>query len=61
MNDILKGTEVFLALKGILFFNGGELSGASQPVKHLQVLPEEATELPIFDAIKKFVEKKINE
>ena len=30
------------ALDGVLFFNGGTLSGASQPHKHLQVLPHEA-------------------
>jgi ATP adenylyltransferase len=37
-----------MALNGVLFFNGGKTSGASQPHKHLQLLPEHAKSLPIF-------------
>lgn len=28
------------AVNGLLFFNGGAKSGATQPHKHLQVLPQ---------------------
>ena len=45
------------ALSGIAFFNGGLKSGASQSHKHMQVLPEEAKQLPIFNSISKWVEE----
>lgn len=32
---------------GLGFFNGGAIAGASQPHKHLQVLPIERTDLPV--------------
>lgn len=46
--DMLTAGLVCEALEGILFFNGGDLSGASQPHKHLQILPNQARQLPIF-------------
>jgi ATP adenylyltransferase/5',5'''-P-1,P-4-tetraphosphate phosphorylase II len=46
--DMVYAGLVCEALQGILFFNGGVLSGASQPHKHLQILPSKAKELPIF-------------
>jgi ATP adenylyltransferase len=46
--DMLHAGMACEALKGIVFFNGGELSGASQPHKHLQILPKKAREMPIF-------------
>jgi len=48
------------ALNGIIFFNGGEFSGASQKHKHLQILPNEAKELPIFKQIYNFVSSTKN-
>ena len=52
--DMVNSALACQALQGILFFNGGELSGASQPHKHLQILPNEARELPIFKQMYEF-------
>lgn len=38
--DLLHASTVRQALEGVLFFNGGEESGASQRHKHLQILPQ---------------------
>ncbi|MEM8614000.1 MAG: DUF4922 domain-containing protein [Cyanobacteria bacterium P01_H01_bin.105] len=36
---------------GLFFYNGGSAAGASQPHKHLQVVPQQSMELPIEVAI----------
>jgi sulfate adenylyltransferase (ADP) / ATP adenylyltransferase len=33
--------------EGLVFYNGGKLAGASQPHKHLQMIPGEVEQLPI--------------
>ncbi|MGD1858262.1 MAG: DUF4922 domain-containing protein [Leptolyngbyaceae cyanobacterium] len=32
---------------GLFFYNGGEAAGASQPHKHLQIVPQQSMDLPI--------------
>jgi sulfate adenylyltransferase (ADP) / ATP adenylyltransferase len=54
--DLVNAGLVCEALQGIVFFNGGELSGASQPHKHLQILPNKARELPIFADVRQWVQ-----
>ncbi|PZO61338.1 MAG: phosphorylase [Phormidesmis priestleyi] len=41
--------QCLLAIDGLAFFNGGKVAGASQPHKHLQVVPysDQLTEFPI--------------
>ena len=40
LDDFVSSYKVLLALNGILYFNSGPCSGASQPHKHLQVMPK---------------------
>jgi ATP adenylyltransferase len=54
-SDMTQSALVCQALNGILFFNGGDASGSSQAHKHLQILPNQAYELPIFKEIYEFV------
>lgn len=55
-------SRVLESLDGLVFFNRGKFSGASQPHKHYQVIPrkisEEVTDLPITKAILEFVAKE---
>jgi sulfate adenylyltransferase (ADP) / ATP adenylyltransferase len=37
-------------MNGLGFFNAGAIAGASQPRKHLQILPIEATDIPVNEA-----------
>ena len=37
---------------GLVFYNGGKLAGASQPHKHLQILPFAETDIPISPLLK---------
>ena len=37
---------------GLVFYNGGKLAGASQPHKHLQILPFAETDIPISPLVK---------
>ncbi len=37
---------------GLFFYNGGPIAGASQPHKHLQLVPQQSMELPIETAIR---------
>ncbi|MEL6232586.1 MAG: DUF4922 domain-containing protein [Cyanobacteria bacterium J06627_3] len=43
---------------GLFFFNGGQAAGASQPHKHLQIIPQQSMELPVEAAIRttKFID-----
>lgn len=47
-------TKCLAEVDGLAFFNGGKVAGASQPHKHLQVLPRirEMSEIPIEKVIK---------
>jgi sulfate adenylyltransferase (ADP) / ATP adenylyltransferase len=56
--DLVNGALACEALQGVLFFNGGDLSGSSQPHKHMQVLPSEARELPIFSEIYQYIQSR---
>ncbi len=38
--------------EGLVFYNGGKLAGASQPHKHLQIVPFLATDIPISPLLK---------
>lgn len=38
---------------GLFFYNGGQAAGASQPHKHLQIVPQQSMELPIEAVISK--------
>ncbi|MEA5462534.1 ATP adenylyltransferase family protein [Leptothoe sp. PORK10 BA2] len=37
---------------GLVFYNGGEAAGASQPHKHLQIVPQPSMDLPVEPAIR---------
>ncbi|MEM1238740.1 MAG: DUF4922 domain-containing protein [Cyanobacteria bacterium P01_H01_bin.26] len=37
---------------GLFFYNGGQAAGASQPHKHLQIVPQQSMELPMEAAIR---------
>jgi ATP adenylyltransferase len=37
---------------GLVFYNGGKLAGASQPHKHLQIVPFAETDIPISPLLK---------
>jgi ATP adenylyltransferase len=37
---------------GLVFYNGGKLAGASQPHKHLQIVPFAETDIPISPLVK---------
>ena len=43
---------------GLFFFNGGQAAGASQPHKHLQIIPQQSMKLPVEAAIQttKFID-----
>ncbi|WP_228036533.1 ATP adenylyltransferase family protein [Dolichospermum flos-aquae] len=38
--------------EGLVFYNGGKLAGASQPHKHLQIVPFSETDIPISPLLK---------
>ena len=38
--------------EGLVFYNGGKLAGASQPHKHLQIVPFSETDIPISSLLK---------
>lgn len=37
---------------GLVFYNGGQAAGASQPHKHLQLVPQQSMDLPVESAIR---------
>lgn len=49
--DFKQAALATLALRGTFFFNCGPESGFSQRHKHIQILPEEASKLPILEKI----------
>jgi ATP adenylyltransferase len=53
-DDFKQTIFVFKALKGLYYYNSGPKAGASQKHKHIQVLPYEARDLPIFQNILQF-------
>jgi ATP adenylyltransferase len=56
--DFAASIQVMRSINGILFFNSGPIAGASQPHKHLQILPIEAfSNTSILDAIEKHAAK----
>jgi ATP adenylyltransferase len=48
-----RSTEACLEeFEGLVFYNGGKLAGASQPHKHLQIVPFAETDIPISPLLK---------
>ena len=56
-NDFEVALQVIASMDGLCYFNSGPFSGASQPHKHLQIIPRNRA-FPIEDFIKNIREKR---
>ncbi|WP_299204404.1 hypothetical protein [uncultured Amphritea sp.] len=54
LNDFHASVLGLGQIDGLVFFNGGQIAGASQPHKHLQLIPLSAEQLPLSEQLQTF-------
>jgi ATP adenylyltransferase len=52
LEDFMAMWACLAEFDGLVFYNGGKLAGASQPHKHLQIVPFAETDIPISPLVK---------
>jgi ATP adenylyltransferase len=52
LEDFMAMWACLAEFDGLVFYNGGKLAGASQPHKHLQIIPFAETDIPISPLVK---------
>lgn len=54
LSDLRAALMALREIDGVVFYNGGRVAGASQPHKHLQLIPVRPTDLPLSNRLNCF-------